>query len=341
VVVQVQNASAPTSSVAPAPVLEAERIAYIAPDNGKTVLFDMATDGSDVVRLTPKGSNAWFPLWSPSGKVLAFLSDLEKGKTNLFVMQKGSKELKQITFFDDLGEPRDTPHQPPFTWSPRSDQIALIYHQQIVLIDLEKLSHTTVTTVDPNFSILSLDWAPRRDNRYLAFIVHQGEKFHSLWLVNPRLHDRIQLAEIHETAGPLCWTSDANSVAYFWGNNLSEMAYETQRAKAILQEASTEFGPILSYAPVDNNPGILLLAKKDKDDKGYCVALVDKAAADDKDPGTLKYLTAPGAEEAVWSPDASKILYVLQGGLWVMDASGANKKRISLAGVQSPAWGKK
>jgi hypothetical protein len=155
------------------------------------------------------------------------------------------------------------------------------------------------------------------------------------------LHDQLQLSSIHDTAGPICWSSDANSVAFFKGNSLSEVAYETQRVRDILQEASPEFGSVLAYAPVDGNTNILLLAKKSEDDSGFRVALVDKPSAGDSDPGTLKFLTEPGAEAAIWSPDATKILYVLDGAIWVMDATGANKKRISLAGAKTPAWAKK
>jgi hypothetical protein len=332
--------SNPVSNVA---VVEAERIAYTAMDGSQWELFSMAPDGSDVQRLTPKNANAWFPVWSPSGKQLAFLSNMNNGKVNLFVAAKGSREFKQLTFFDDLGEPRESPSQAPFTWSPRSDQIALIYHQQIILIDLEKLSQTTLTEVEPSFKILSVDWAPRRDNRYVAFMLRQGEKYHSLWLVNPRLHDTVQLSSIHNTAGPISWSSDANSVAFFRGNVLAEVAFETQRAKTILQEASPEFGGVLSYAPIDGNNNILMLAKKVKEDSGFRVALAssDKPCKDDSDSGTLKFLTEPGAEYAVWSPDATKIMYILDGAIWVMDATGANKKRISLAGAKTPAWTKK
>lgn len=321
--------------------VETELIAYTAMDGAQWGLFTMAPDGSNVQSLTPKNANAWFPLWSPSGKQLAFLSDTNNGKVNLFVVAKGSKEFKQLTFFDDMGEPRAYPSQAPFTWSPRSDQIALIYRHQIVLVDLEKLSHTTLTEVDENYKIISLDWAPRRDNRYVAFMVQEGENFHSLYLVNPRLHDKVQLGSIHNTAGPISWSSDANSVAYYRGNNLSEVVYETQRTKSILLEATPEFGGVLSYAPVDGNNSILMLAKKAKEESGYRVATVDKPSTGDSDTGTLKYMTEPGVEYAAWSPDATKIVYVLDGAIWVMDATGANKKRISLAGAKTPAWTKK
>ncbi len=339
-----QNPASSSPNVQAAPTVAAvpaERVAYTAMDGDHWSLFDMAPNGSEIQRLTPKGSNNWFPLYSPSGKYLAFLSNMNNGKVNLFLMEKGSKETKQLTFFDDLGTPREVPAQPPFTWSPRSDQIALIYRDQILLIDLEKLSHTSLVTVDPNHQILSLDWAPRRDNRYIAYMVRHGERFHCLYLVNPRLKDTIRLAGIQASAGPISWSSDANSVAYISDNYLSEVAYETQRGKALLQEATPEFGGILSYAPVDGNNNILTLAKKDAKDHAYRVALVDKPSAGGSDQGSLKFLTEPGVEFATWSPDGTKILYVLQGAIWTMDVSGANKKRISLAGAKAPVWAKK
>lgn len=310
-------------------------------DGDDWALFDMAPDGSGIERLTPKGANAWFPLWSPNGKILAFLSDMNNGKVNLFVAAKGSKVFRQLTFFDDMTAPRENPAQAPFTWSPRSDQIAFIYKKQVMLVELDKLSQVSLAQVDPNYQIVAIDWAPRRDNRYVAYLVRQGEGYHSLYLVNPRLHDIMQLASLHETAGPIGWSSDASSVAFIHNNSLSEVAYETKRTKAILQEATPEYGPILSYAPVDGNTSILMLAKKDKSDEDFRVALVGKASADTSDPGSLKFLTEDGVEFATWSPDATKILYVRQGAIWVMDAAGANKKRVSLAGAKTPAWAAK
>jgi len=325
----------------PQPILESERIAYTTFENGKSSLYDMATSGTDPQRRNPVGSNAWFPLWSPNGKILAFLSDID-GKANLYVQDKGSNQSKQLTFYEDLEIPTEDSSFVPFTWSPKSDQIVLIYRHQLVLVDLTQISQVSLTTVDPLYQILSLEWAPRRSDRYIAFMVRQGDHFNSLRLVNPRLHDGIVLSEVRDTAGPISWSPDASKVAYLIGDkSLYEVSYETLKAKLLFQSATNVFGSLLQYSPSEGKSDLLLLARKNDDDKGFRVALLDKPATSEADKGSLIYLTEPGVQEASWSPDGSKIMYTIDGSLWVMDANGGNKKRVSLDVLRTPDWSKK
>ena len=48
---------------------------------------------------------------------------------------------------------------------------------------------------------------------------------------------------------------------------------------------------------------------------------------------TSKRLTDDGGDYPAWSPDASSIVYTRtlpgDGGLWIMDADGANKRRLT------------
>ncbi len=336
-----QSAVVGSPTPTPQPILESERIAYTTYENGKWSLYDMANNGADPQRRTPAGSNSWFPLWSPNGKVLAFLSDMD-GKANLYVQDKGSNQSKQLTFYEDLDIPTADSSFVPFTWSPKSDQIALVYRHQLVLVDLALLSQVSLTTVDPLYQILSLEWAPRRSDRYIAFMVRQGDHFNSLRLVNPRLHDRIVLSEVRDTAGPISWSPDASKVAYLIGDkSLYEVSYETLKAKLLFQNATPVMGSLLQYSPAEGKSDLLLLARQTDEDSGYRVALLDKPATSEADKGTLKYLTEPGVQAASWSPDGSKIMYTVDGALWVMDANGGGKKRISLDDLKFPDWSKK
>jgi hypothetical protein len=116
----------------------------------------------------------------------------------------------------------------------------------------------------------------------------------------------------------------------------------TSLPSRIIYGVSPNLGPLLRYSPVESgNPMILLLAKKDASDDGYRVALVDQIAKTDQDSGSLKFLTGPGATNAIWSPDGLKIGYTLNGNFWIMDANGNNKTLISPDGITNPDWSKK
>jgi Tol biopolymer transport system component len=337
----------PTATLIPTPTatpVDVEKIAYTTLEGGKPTLWVMNPNGTDRIRLTPPGTGSWYPLWSPSGKLLAFLSDMNDGKLNLFVMKKGDKDFQQLTHLDDLTLTNPKGLKAPFSWSPKSDEIAYIYHNQIGKTDLATDSQVTLANFDVAYSISAIEWAPHRDNKYIAFLVKKGADFFSVMLVNPRLKDQLDLADTTDPLADLSWASDASKVAYLSTRNIVYTASaETSLPKKVISNASPEMGPLLSYSPVESTaPLLLTLAKKDPTDDGYRVAWVEKASAADNDPGSLKFLTEPGVVDAIWSPDGSKIAYVTEGELWVMDAlTGANKTRIAATGIQYPSWSKK
>lgn len=328
-----------TPTATPTPQ-EVEKIAYTTAEHEKPTLWTMSTDGTNRTRLTPVGTSSWFPLWSPNGKLLAFLSDMKDGKMNLFMIEKDGTGLKQLTSFDDVALPKPSHLKPPFSWSPKSDEIAFCYHNQVWKVNVETQELQTLSTEDPNYTVSALEWAPHFDNKYVAFIVNQGENYTTLMLVNPRLKDTLKLAATQNPILDISWTSDARDVAYLIGQkSLFSASSQTSLPKMILKNPSPELGPLVVYSPSDTN--LMLLAKEFATDQDYRVALLDKGSKGDPDTGSLKYLTEPGVDDAIWSPDGSKIAYLQSGDLWVMDITGSNKRRIALIGVQSPSWSKK
>ncbi len=330
-----------TPTATPTPQ-EVEKIAYTTLEGGKPTIWTMNTDGTDRNRLTPIGTGSWFPLWSPNGKRLAFLSDMKDGKVNLFMFQKDGAGLQSLTAFDDMPLPAPAHLKPPFSWSPQSDEIAFCYHNQVWKVNVETLDVQTLSTEDPAYTVSAVEWAPHRANKYVAYLVAQGDNFDSLKLVNPRLKDLLTLVSTDQPMVDISWTSDARDVAYLVGSNLLLSASpQTSLPKLLLNHACPALGPLVSYSPSESSSVLMLLAKEFDSDQGYRVALLDKASSGPKDTGTLKFLSEPGVDDAAWSPDGSKIAYVLSGDLWVMDVTGQNAHRIALIGVQSPAWSKK
>ncbi len=333
-----QPTSTPTVTSTPTP-WEVERIAYTTEENKKFLLWSMNPDGTGRVRHSPIQSSVYLPLWSPNGKFLAFMSDMVGGKLNLFVMKKENQNIQQLTFYEDLELPRFDNRKPCLTWSPRSDQIAYIYKGQVWLINAnDPGSPQSLAAMDPLYNVVSLEWTPRRDNKYVAFLVKEGESIYSLWFANPRLKDLARVAQINKPVSSFSWVTDANHVNYISnGESVYQCSYESFAQKPVLLSPSAQLGPLILGSPVENSSLFLLLAKK-TGDKQWRLALINKPTTGAADPGTLKYLTDPGVESAVWSPDGSKIAYVTEGELWVMGASGENKKRIAASGIQAPTW---
>jgi len=334
-------ALAPTATATPQDI---EQIAYTLVENNKPALWSMNTDGTNPIRLTSPEASAFYPLWSPSGKLLAFLSDQVDGKLNLFVLKKGSTVPQQLTFYDDMTPPDPGGLKPPYTWSPKSDELAYLYHGQVWKVTID--SQTTVslyTPIYPSYSITDIQWAPYRDNRPIAFLLKKGEASFALWLVNPRLLDQLKLVDIPSATQDISWSSDARVVAYLYNSNFIYTASpETSIPQPLILNASPELGPLIRYSPAETGTSpLLVLAKKDLSENAYRVALVDLPSKDQTDTGKLKYLTEPGVTNAIWSPDGGKIAYLQSGDLWTMDASGSNKTKISISGIQYPDWSKK
>jgi hypothetical protein len=333
---------APTASPTPtATPWEVERIAYTTLEKGKPTLWSMSTDGTSRERLTPVGTGCWFPLWSPNGKTLAFLSDMKGGTLNLFIQEKGSKEVRQLTELTDMTLPKSKGMKAPFSWSPKSDEVVYCYKHQVWKVNLMTGIHQTLAELDRANLVEAVEWAPRRENKFVAFLAKKGEAFYALTVVNPRLLDSLVLSEINTKVRDISWTSDARNVAYLKDDNeVLTSSPETSSPKMILNHACEELAPFLSYSPQEGSGTLMVLAKKTSGE-GYRVATMEKASTGPTDTGTLKYLTDPGVDGATWSPDGANIAYTQSVELWVMDVNGANKKRLAATGILYPQWSKK
>lgn len=203
--------AAPTFSPTPTfTPLEIEKIAYTTMEKDKPTLWTMNTDGTDRTRLTAVGTSSFYPLWSPNGKILAFLSDMNpEKKMNLYTVKKGTNEFIQITSYPDMTIDNPDSLKAPFTWSPRSDEIAYTYHNQLWKVDLSTLSQVTLTSLDPSYVVSAVEWAPHRDTKFIAYLAKKGVNYFGLVLLNPRLLDQLKLVESDHLVSDITWSPDA------------------------------------------------------------------------------------------------------------------------------------
>lgn len=331
------------AAISPTPVpVEVEKFAFTTIEKGHPTLWTMNINGTERTRLTPIGTSSWHPLWSPNGKILAFLSTVNDGKINLYTVQKGSTQLVQLTFWDDMKESTEDKLDAPFTWSPKSDEIAYCYKNQIWVVNLDTLNQTTLVSSDPDYTITSLQWAPHRENKFIAYTVRKGENYYGIKIANPRLNDTLTLVESLKAVPGISWSSDASKLAYLSDNSsVYSTTIEDTTPRGMFVGVVPVLGPKIAYTPADGGSRLMVLAKKTQDEPSYHVAVLDPVK-NDKETPALKFLTEAGIDDAVWSPDGSKIAYVTSGELWTMDAAnGTNKTRVAITGIQSPDWSKK
>jgi Tol biopolymer transport system component len=155
--------------------------------------------------------------------------------------------------------------------------------------------------------------------------------------------DELKLAETSEPINDMSWSPDARDVAYIL-NNASIYAASPERSisRLLYNSAGPVLGGLVSYSPSESGSTLMLLARKNAKDPSCSVAILEKQSKDESDAGSLRFLTESGVDDAIWSPDGSKIAYTQSGELWVMDAlNGGHKVRLAASGIIQPCWSKK
>lgn len=324
----------PTATPTPTP-WEVERLAFVVHENGQEALYSMNTDGSVKIAHTAPGRKAFAPLWSPDGKTLAFLSD-PGGHLNLYLMEKGEHISKAATHFEDYSPPDLFP-KPPFSWDPRSERLAFIYQGRIWLWSRKEDSPKVLAQTDTRYEAVDVEWAPRRENRYIAFLLKTGRNSAEVWIARPHLSDSLRLAVIEgEDLGPLTWRPDTGALAFRAGRGrIAAADVEGLGSTPLYTSNEWEFGPILRYPPVETaTPPLLTLARLRGESAWKVATLTDSKLQ--------VFDSTAGASFAAWSPDGRKIAYTTdRGELYLMDADGKGKVYVTGEGVEMLDWSKK
>ena len=96
---------------------DGSRIAYFAEVDGNTDIYSVASDGTDVTRLTDDPAPDYSPRWSPDGERIAFVSERD-GDQDIVVMATDGTDQVDVT--DDPVP--DEAH----VWSPDGRSIAFV-----------------------------------------------------------------------------------------------------------------------------------------------------------------------------------------------------------------------
>jgi dipeptidyl aminopeptidase/acylaminoacyl peptidase len=87
-------------------------------DKTETRIWMVPVSGSDPLPMTAEGVSSSHPRWSPDGKLLAFLSERNEGKKQVWLLNRLGGEAQQLT--DTIQDVED------FAWSPDGRRMVLV-----------------------------------------------------------------------------------------------------------------------------------------------------------------------------------------------------------------------
>jgi dipeptidyl aminopeptidase/acylaminoacyl peptidase len=104
--------------------LDGQLVAYVVgstnlkEDKAESRIWMVPFAGGDAIALTAEGASSSHPRWSSDGKFLAFLSEREEGKTQVYLLNRMGGEAQRLTNTAQGVED--------FAWSPDSNRLVLV-----------------------------------------------------------------------------------------------------------------------------------------------------------------------------------------------------------------------
>ncbi len=271
-------------------------IVFSSNRKGNDDIYLLRTGDKEMIRLTKDMGNNTYPLWSPNGDYIAFLSDRD-GRLDLYVMDADGRNPRNLSSNDDdiMG---------PFNWSPDSTQIAFgsTYDdssREIYVVDVRSGELTALT--DNGIFEDQPTWSP--DGSHIAY-KSSDQQGNGLSIVKLQTGQTVQLLENEPWIFYMDWSPDGNWIAF-------ETVHQDGHARVdvIKVDGSQRYESIC---------GDLWAGDPFWSTKGDWIVFTGKPANGDseqlfivkKDGSDLTRLVESGVVNArVWSPDDEWIVF--------------------------------
>jgi Tol biopolymer transport system component len=250
--------------------------------------------------------------WSPDGQSIAF-SSVVQNATGIYLMDSSGGNVRKIYSGDGVG----------LSWSPDGKWIAFSKAGTLSKMKPNGDSLTVVTTVA---GAIRPAWSP--NGAKIAFV--QQSPGYGVWIYdfstnaatllllngdfpsrNPLTGELVVLnAQFDQTTGYVYYSYSAIDSAGVSARTIGQFA------------SASDIG----FSPISPKGDAIVLGVKRPDD--YAEVWVYSLTAK-----TITQLTSDGGDYPSWSPDGTKIVFTRtqpgDGGLWVMNADGSGKRRLT------------
>ena len=228
-----------------------------------------------------------------------------------------------------------------FVFSPNGKKIAFeasVPSEELVVMKASGKKPKVITAkIDKCIGKKHPTWSPNGKKIAFTCLNSKGFSDHDVWSVNADGSGLRQISKTHDANVP-AWSPRGDKIAYVtYGGAIYTVPASGGASTLLIEEApGGVFGGV--FQRVDWAPNGQALVSDSSGDGIYTINAATGATSAD---------LADGGSEPVFSPDGKKILYV--GGaessgvnldLWMMDANGANKQRVTQGGYdRAPNWG--
>lgn len=317
-----------------------DEIVFHARVNDLYQVFRMGADGQNPQQLTEGDYNNGFPVWSPDGTRIAFVSDREGGQLDIYTMDPFGENQLRLT--DHAGLDRGP------VWSPDGSEIAFVSNRDTTLsIFVMKADGSNLRLLtDTSGSDEAPVWTP--DGQWVVFQSERGNRY-DLYKVNVNTGETVQLTstfngdllpDVSPDGASLIWALDLSGVAE---EGSSEFVQRRVVAQANLDGEGLVYladGAPMAGSPVWSPDGSLV-AYRNETATGQSVYVIN---ADGTDPHLVS-LEYAGLGYLGWSADSSEVYFEAQTDegmrIIVVKADGSDLRIYGIDGasdVGAPNW---